>query len=124
MVVPPLVGTPAMPVFPPQVVQERLRAAQIELDHAARSVSKRLEAEAMLLEGDPAGLLASHAAAGVDLMVLGSRGYGPLRRVLLGSVSAFVMRSAPCPVMVVPRSVEFDPAADGMAAEDELTSSS
>jgi nucleotide-binding universal stress UspA family protein len=35
---------------------------------------------------------------------MGSRGYGPLRRVLLGSVSSHVMRHAHCPVVVVPRS--------------------
>lgn len=41
----------------------------------------------------------------IDVMVVGSRGYGPLRRVLLGSVSTRLVRSAPCPVIVFPRSV-------------------
>jgi universal stress protein family protein len=35
--------------------------------------------------------------------VLGSRGFGPLRRIVLGSVSTKVLRSAACPVLVVPR---------------------
>jgi nucleotide-binding universal stress UspA family protein len=39
----------------------------------------------------------------VDLMVVGSRGYGPLRSVLLGGVSGQLIRSAACPVIVVPR---------------------
>jgi len=34
---------------------------------------------------------------------VGSRGYGPLRRVLLGSVSTELIRTAPCPVIVHPR---------------------
>ncbi len=38
-----------------------------------------------------------------DLVIVGSRGYGPLRSVLLGSVSAQLVRRASCPVMVVPR---------------------
>lgn len=38
-----------------------------------------------------------------DLLVCGSRGYGPARRVLLGGVSARVLRQARVPVMVVPR---------------------
>lgn len=36
-------------------------------------------------------------------MVVGSRAYGPLRRVLLGSVATQLMRSAPCPLIVTPR---------------------
>jgi hypothetical protein len=35
--------------------------------------------------------------------VTGSRGYGPARRLLLGSVSGHVVREARCPVLVVPR---------------------
>ncbi|MFL5405343.1 MAG: universal stress protein, partial [Myxococcales bacterium] len=38
---------------------------------------------------------------GAGLMVMGSRGRGPLRRALLGSVSDSVVRHAHCPVMVV-----------------------
>ena len=39
----------------------------------------------------------------VDLLVCGSRGHGPLSGVILGSVSAGVLRKARCPVLVVPR---------------------
>ncbi len=42
----------------------------------------------------------------VDLMVVGSRGYGPLKAVLLGGVSGQLIRSAACPVIVVPRGAE------------------
>ncbi len=38
----------------------------------------------------------------VDLLVLGARGCGPLKRVLLGSVSRHVVNGARCPVLVVP----------------------
>ena len=38
-----------------------------------------------------------------DLLVCGSRGYGPMRRVLLGGVSRKLIRRAACPVVVVPR---------------------
>ena len=36
----------------------------------------------------------------LDLLVVGSRGYGPLRRTLVGSVSDELVRTAPCPVLV------------------------
>lgn len=61
--------------------------------------------ETTLDEGSPAAALAARGVE-LDLLVLGSRGYGPIRRVLLGGVSAEVMRTAPCPVIVVPRPPE------------------
>ena len=36
-------------------------------------------------------------------MVVGSRGYGPARAVLLGGVSHVLVRDAGCPVLVLPR---------------------
>jgi nucleotide-binding universal stress UspA family protein len=39
----------------------------------------------------------------VDLLVVGSRGHGPLRRVLLGSVSAHLVAHSSCPIVVAPR---------------------
>ena len=46
------------------------------------------------------------AAPRLDLLVTGSRGYGPLRSVITGGVSGRVIRSASCPVIVVPRGAE------------------
>ena len=42
---------------------------------------------------------ASHQA---DLIVVGTHGYGPVRRLVLGSVADRVVRMAPCPVLTVP----------------------
>ena len=42
----------------------------------------------------------------VDLLVCGSRGYGPLGSVLLGGVSRRLVHRAACPVIVVPRGTE------------------
>jgi nucleotide-binding universal stress UspA family protein len=56
-----------------------------------------------LRNGDAATVLVD-ASRDADLLVLGSRGYGPVRAVLLGSVSQAVIRHATCPVVVVARS--------------------
>jgi nucleotide-binding universal stress UspA family protein len=40
----------------------------------------------------------------VDLLVVGSRGWGPVRRVFSGSTASGLARKAACPVLVVPRS--------------------
>jgi nucleotide-binding universal stress UspA family protein len=58
-----------------------------------------------LLEGEPAQCLAEHSHA-LDLLLTGSRRYGPLRAVLLGGVSGRIIRHAACPVLITPRGVE------------------
>lgn len=78
------------------------------LDRALARVPGSLPVQGRLLNG-PAGPCLKDAAADLDLLVLGSRGYGPLRRTLLGSVAAGVMNSAECPVLVLPRGAGMDP---------------
>jgi nucleotide-binding universal stress UspA family protein len=39
----------------------------------------------------------------VDILVVGSRGYGPVKRLVLGSTSDFLQRHARCPLVVLPR---------------------
>jgi nucleotide-binding universal stress UspA family protein len=98
-VVTPPVATPVMvpgaysPEYPPD--PERV------IDEGLRSVDSALSAEPVRLDGDPAMELTRKCAEGIDLLVVGSRGYGPLARVLLGSVSRKVVQEAPCPVLVV-----------------------
>jgi nucleotide-binding universal stress UspA family protein len=59
-------------------------------------------AERVELSGDPAPALAA-ASADVDLLIAGSRSYGPLGAVLLGAVTRRLVYAARCPMMVVPR---------------------
>ena len=52
--------------------------------------------------GEAATELVERSSA-LDLLVVGSRGYGPVRHAVLGSVTAELMQAAACPVLVVPR---------------------
>lgn len=71
---------------------------------AVKSVDERLAATGRAIGGTPGPAIAEACEeAGADLLVAGSRGYGPLARTFLGSVSTQLMHKAPCPVLVVPR---------------------
>lgn len=60
--------------------------------------------EARVLVGRAALELSAAARAWpADLLVVGSRGRGPIKTMLLGSVSAELVREAPCPLLVVRR---------------------
>jgi nucleotide-binding universal stress UspA family protein len=50
----------------------------------------------------PAAQVLLTAAAGADLLVVGSRGHGAFAGMLLGSVSQHCTQHAPCPVIVIP----------------------
>jgi nucleotide-binding universal stress UspA family protein len=69
------------------------------------ALPENMTAEAVVIIGDPGRELAAETER-VDLMIAGSRGYGPRRAVLLGSVSGRLVRDASCPVLVVPRGIE------------------
>ncbi len=76
---------------------------QSRLHDAAAELPPELRALPILEKGDPVEKLLEACESGVDLLVLGSRGFGPVLRLLIGSVSSRVIRAAKCPVMVVPR---------------------
>jgi nucleotide-binding universal stress UspA family protein len=64
-----------------------------------------INAETELVYGDPAETLTGFTGS-LDLLVMGSRAYGPHRAVLLGGVSRRVIATSECPVVVLPRGAE------------------
>jgi nucleotide-binding universal stress UspA family protein len=72
---------------------ERTLAVALDLVGPERSAGSRI------LTGRPAPALAA-ASGDVDLLVCGSRGYGPARSLVLGSTSHALVRAAACPVLV------------------------
>ena len=101
------------------------RAAELAVERAVAGVSSEVRPQARLVVGDPVRVLEAEARDdGLDLLVLGSRGFGPLAAGLLGSVSSELVRQAACPVLVVPRSVDFDSSVNGLAGRDEAAAKS
>jgi nucleotide-binding universal stress UspA family protein len=64
-----------------------------------------VQAEIDLVYGDPAETLLGFTTT-LDVLVMGSRAYGPQRAVLLGGVSRKVIARSSCPVLVLPRGTE------------------
>ena len=81
-------------------VRTILQDRATEVVAAARA--RGLRATFLVWEGDPAEVILEAAnAEAVDVVVIGSRGFGPVRRRLLGSVSSRVSDAASCRVVVV-----------------------
>jgi nucleotide-binding universal stress UspA family protein len=80
----------------------RERAQQIADDAAAtaKQLQPSVEAEALAAAGQPADVLLEHGAD-AKLIVVGRRGLGGFKSLLLGSVSQQVVQHATCPVVVV-----------------------
>jgi nucleotide-binding universal stress UspA family protein len=80
--------------------QRHSEAAAIAADLAATFPT----ATTRVLDGEPGPELCRLAEdEAVGVIVVGSHGAGFLRRVLLGSVSHYLLQHAPCPVLVVRR---------------------
>jgi nucleotide-binding universal stress UspA family protein len=76
--------------------------APVDVDVAGAVVAGLPVAELVALSGN------------VDILVVGSRAWGPVRRILMGSTAAHLMRESRCPVLVLPRG-----AATGQPGERE-----
>ncbi len=83
--------------------QEDARVALEATTAALKSVAQGSIIRERAEIGDPGSLLCSVGAElGVDAIVVGSRGLGAFKRVLLGSVSSYVVHHAARPVLVIP----------------------
>lgn len=93
------------------------RAAEEALTRARTRVPDRVPVNTKVLRGDPARALSEQALSDkLHILVLGSRGFGPLKRTLLGGVSDRVMRMAACPTLIVSRAASAGPRANTVVA--------
>ena len=89
--------------LPVSSVNEQLEAdARRTLAEAVDQAAARVRVEGEFAVGDPADTLAQHSAD-LDLLITGSRGYGPLGAVLLGGTTHRLVAATACPVLVIPR---------------------
>jgi nucleotide-binding universal stress UspA family protein len=76
--------------------------ASSALDRAARAVGPNVTVERRVAGGRVAGAVAKLSERS-DLLVIGSRAYGPVRRVLAGTHTGSITHAASSPVLVLPR---------------------
>lgn len=119
---PPVTALDLITALPNAERPERVQLAEAlgRQEHAARATLEAATAELragawieqQVLVGPSASTMILEATHDADLLLLGSRAYGPLRRALLGSVSTHVVHHAPCPVLVMPRASDMDALGD------------
>jgi nucleotide-binding universal stress UspA family protein len=102
-----LIGYWGSPVLYPgdeDLVEHGRKRAQEETDSVLEKIGVELRPSSVTVRaviGLPAEALLE-AAADADMLVVGSRGAGGFKRLLMGSVSTQVTHHARCPVVVVP----------------------
>lgn len=79
------------------------RSSKIADQAAKEARVAGVSAQTEVRRGFPVDVICSTAAdRDARLIVVGSHGWGRFRRTLFGSVSRGVLKSAPCPVLIVP----------------------
>lgn len=73
------------------------------IEQGLDAIGADIEAHGRELRGGSIASALAAACEDADLLAIGSRRYGFLARVMVGSVSTEVIHSAPCPVLVAPR---------------------
>lgn len=91
-----------------RLVEEQLRAVH---DTAVAESRDLVEVDGVVGDGDPADVLLEQTQQ-LDVLIAGSRGYGPLGAVLLGSTTRTLMHGAACPLIVIPRGRGLESVAD------------
>jgi nucleotide-binding universal stress UspA family protein len=97
-------GSAAAPSAGLALAEDMRKALTEKLEDAVaalRAEAGELEIETRLVQG-PAASALTKEAAGAELLVVGSRGLGGFRELLLGSVSHQCAQHASCPVLIVP----------------------
>ena len=93
------------------LVERSIEVGGDDLERVAGSLRERgFAVETEVAEGEPASVIVARAAAaGADLIAMGTHGSGALERLFLGSVARRVVQHAACPVLTVHHRAEASP---------------
>ncbi|GAB2263918.1 hypothetical protein Droror1_Dr00026052 [Drosera rotundifolia] len=107
------VGVPAMPTTAVITSTSTMASEAVKKSQAENTASifsralkmceaRHVRAETVILEGDPKDMICEAVEKmQMDMLVVGSRGRGQIKRALLGSVSDYCAHHASCPVLIV-----------------------
>jgi nucleotide-binding universal stress UspA family protein len=103
------------------------RTLGVPVDDMIKQARERIEGlggvEAHVASGAPGEELTVYSAS-LDLLVVGSRSYGPVGRLIHGGVSEHLARTARCPLLVLPRGVRDAAAAPASEARSDAVATS
>ncbi|TQV78756.1 universal stress protein [Exilibacterium tricleocarpae] len=101
---PEFVGLDVGPQSVRDSVSKALRKEHTQIQALADRLRDRgLEATALLIQGETADTILKEATRlDADMIVVGSHGRGRMHQLLVGSISAGVLKASKCPVLVVP----------------------
>ncbi len=91
-------------IMPPEEIQRVMQELRTETKGKLENLHKRyhLNVPGIIDEGEPNKKIISFAEEnGIDLIVMGARGLGFIKEMLIGSVTDAVLKSSHCPVFVV-----------------------
>ena len=97
-------GSPSLYPGDEELAEQGRKTAQEETDSVLEKIGPESRPSSVTVRaatGLPAEALLE-AAAAADMLVVGCRGAGGFKRLLMGSVSTQVTHHAPCPVVVIP----------------------
>ncbi|WZZ11374.1 hypothetical protein YC2023_097295 [Brassica napus] len=96
-------GGVEVPAFAAAIEQHQKRITDAILEHARQIYADRsVNVKTQVVVGDPKDKICETVEnLNADLLVLGSRAYGPIKRMFLGSVSNYCTNHAHCPVVII-----------------------
>lgn len=86
------------------MVENNKKVAEVENRYSVLCTQQKIKHKISIRSGNPGEEIVDAAKAdSVDVVVMGTRGLGTIRRTVLGSVSDYVIHHIKIPVLIVPK---------------------